>query len=164
MLNYVLTYVTLLVLYLLQTTLGIYIDIFDIAPNILLVFAVCYSVYNYPVRSSIMCLVAGIMVDLYSQPYIGLNALLFMYTGLAISTFASSLVKKNLWTVAVGVLVVSIIYHLVILMVNYVIPGYSEFAYPVARYVAPTALYDGVMAFVIAWWAKWLSEDRIRGL
>ena len=164
MLNYVLTYVTLIVLYLVQTTLSIYIDIFDIAPNLLLVFAVCYSVYNYPVRSSVMCLVAGIMVDVYSQPYIGMNALLFMYTGLAISTVAGSLIKKNLWTVSVGVLVVSIIYHLVLLMVNYVIPGYSEFAYPVARYVAPTALYDGIMALVIAWWAKWLSEDRIRGL
>lgn len=164
MLNYVLTYVTLLVLYLVQTTLGIYIDIFDITPNIIFVFAVCYSMYNYPVRSAVLCLAAGILVDLYSQPYIGLNALLYMYIGLAISNFAGSLIKKNLWTISLGVLVVSLIYHVTILLVNYVIPGYSEFAYPVARFVAPTALYDGVLSLVMALWTKWLSEDRIRGL
>ena len=163
MLNYVLTYVTLLVLYLVQTTLGIYIDIFGIAPNIVFVFAVCYSMYNYPVRSAILCLVAGLVVDLYSQPYIGVNALLYMYIGLAISNFAGSLIKKNVWTISLGVLVVSLVYHILTLLIGYVIPGHSEFAYPVVRFVAPTALYDGVLALVMAWWTRWLSEDRIRG-
>ncbi len=164
MLNYVLTYITLIVIYILQTSLGIYIDIYDIAPNIIFVFAVCYSMYNFPVRSTVLCLVAGIMVDLYSQPYVGINALLYMYIGLAISNFAGSLIKKNIWTVALGVLVVSVVYHTAMLIINYVIPGYAAFWYPFLRIVLPTALYDGVISVVIACWARWLSEERIKGL
>ncbi len=164
MLNYVLTYVTLLVIYILQTSLGIYIDIYDIAPNIIFVFAVCYSMYNFPVKSTVLCLVAGILVDLYSQPYVGVNALMYMYIGLAISNFAGSLIKKNIWTVALGVLVVSVVYHTALLIISYVIPGYASFGYPFLRIVLPTALYDGVIAIVVSCWARWLSEERIKGL
>ncbi len=164
MMNYVLTYITLIVIYILQTSLGIYIDIYSIAPNIIFVFAVCYSMYNFPVRSTVLCLVAGIMVDLYSQPYVGVNALLYMYIGLAISNFAASLIKKNIWTVALGVLVVSLVYHTAILIINYVIPGYATMWYPFLRIVLPTAVYDAVISVVISYWARWLSEERIKGL
>ncbi len=164
MLNYVLTYVTLAVLFVLQTTLGIYIDIFGIAPNIIFVFAVCYSMYNFSVRSAVLCLVAGIITDLYQGSHIGINALLFMYTGIAISNFAASLIKKNLWTVALGVLAVSLLYHTVILIVYYVALGYSGFMYPFLTIVLPTAVYDSVLSFAMAFWTRWLSEDRIRGL
>ena len=130
MLNYVWTYLTLVVLFVVQTTLGIYIDVYSIAPDIIFVFAVCYSMYNFPVRSTVLCLVAGILADLYTGSYIGVNALLYMYIGLAISNFAASLIKKNIWTATLGVLTVSVIYHTVVLIVYYVIPGYSSFAFP----------------------------------
>ena len=164
MLNYILTYITLSVIFILQTTMGIYIDIGGVAPNIIFVFAVCYAMYNFPVRASVLCLVAGIMVDLYSRQYIGVNALLYMYIGLAVSKFAATLIRKNVWTAALGVLVVSAIYHTAILLIDYVVPGYSGFLYPFMRIVLPTALYDGVISLVVALWARWLSTDRIRGI
>lgn len=164
MLNYVWTYLTLVVLFVVQTTLGIYIDVYSIAPDIIFVFAVCYSMYNFPVRSTVLCLVAGILADLYTGSYIGVNALLYMYIGLAISNFAASLIKKNIWTATLGVLTVSVIYHTVVLIVYYVIPGYSSFAFPFLRIVLPTALYDAVLSLVMYRWARWLSEDRIRGI
>ena len=164
MLNYVLSYLTLAVLFIVQTTLSCYIDIYGIAPNLIFVFIVCYSIYNFPVRSGFLCVIAGIIVDLYSRKYVGLNALLYMYIGIAISNFASTLIKKNVWTSAVGVLVVSLVYHTIILVVDYVIPSYSSFLYPLLRYAVPTAVYDAAISFVIALWARRLSIDEIRGL
>lgn len=164
MLKYVLAYFSLVVFFLLQTTLGIYIDIYNIAPNIIFVFAVCYAMYNFPVKSAVLCAVAGFVVDLYQGSYIGLNTLLYMYIGLAISNFAAILIKKNIWTVALGVFVISLLYQTVILIVNYVALGYSGFFYPFGRIVFPGAVYDAVLSFIMAFWARWLSEDRIRGL
>ena len=94
----------------------------------------------------------------------GLNTLLFMYIGLAISNFASTLIKKHVWTAAVGVLVVSLVYNTVILVVDYVMPGYSSFLYPFVRIALPAAVYDTVVSFVMALWARKLSIDEIRGL
>ena len=164
MINYILSYLTLALVFIFQTTLGRYIDIFSIAPDIIFVFALCYSMYNFPVRSAVLCVVAGLSVDLYTQSYIGLNALLYMYIGLGISNFASFLIKKNIWTVSLGVLCVSFLYHTVILVVCYVMPSYSGFLYPLVRIVISTALYDAVLAFAIAPVSRYLSEEKIRGL
>ncbi len=164
MINYILSYLTLIVVFVFQTTLGRYIDVFSIAPDIIFVFALCYSMYNFPVRSAVLCVVAGLMTDLYTQSYVGLNALLYMYIGLGISNFASFLIKKNIWTVSLGVLCVSFFYHTVILVVCYVMPSYSSFLYPIVRIVIPTAIYDAILAFVIAPISRYLSEEKIRGL
>ena len=103
-------------------------------------------------------------MDLYSRQYVGLNALLFMYIGIAISHFTSTLIKKRVWTSALGVLIISFLYHTTILLVDYVIPGYSGFQYPFVRFVLPTAMYDALASFVIALWARKLSIEEIRGL
>ncbi len=162
--NYVLSYLTLAVLFIVQTTLGRYIDIYGIAPNIIFVYVLCYSMYNFPVRAAVLSVIAGVMVDLYSCPYVGVNALLYMYIGLAISNFASSLMKKNIWTVALGVIVVSVLYHTIVLLTEYVIAGHCGFVYPFLRIALPTAVYDGVISLVLSLWAQWLSKDKIRGL
>lgn len=162
--NFVLTYLTLAIAFIVQASLGIYIDIYSVAPNLIFVFAVCYSMYNFPVRSAVLCLVAGILVDAYSCDYIGLNALLYMYIGISISNFASALIKKNIWTVVLGIIIVSALYNTIIILVNYVIPGYSGFFYPFFRMVLPGAVYDGAVSLLIGFWAEWLSQDKIRGL
>ena len=66
MFNYILSYLTLAVLFIVQTTLSRYIDIFGIAPNLIFVYVLCYSIYNFPVRSAVLCAVAGFITDLYS--------------------------------------------------------------------------------------------------
>ena len=164
MLNYFLSYITLALLFVVQTTLSNVIDIYSIAPNLVFIFAVCYSIYNFPVRSAVLCVVAGLVADLYTTGNIGFNALIFMYFGLSISIFASTLIKKNIFAVIAGVFVVSAIYHSILLIVSYVIPGHSNFVYPFVRFVLPTALYDCVFSTVISAWAKSLSEEKIRGL
>lgn len=162
--NYVLSYLSLAVLYFFGTTSARYIEILGIAPDLVFVFAVCYSMYNFPVRSAVLCAVAGLLVDLYSESYIGVNALLYMYIGIGISNFASSLIRKNMLTTVCGVLIVSAVYHLVILLVCYVIPEKTSFWYPLARIVIPTAVYDSVVTLVISLWAKKLSTNTVRGL
>ena len=162
--NYVLSYLTLAVLYIFSTTSARYIEIFGIAPDLIFVFAVCYSMYNFPVRSAVLCAVSGLVVDLYSGSYIGLNALLYMYIGIGISNFASSLIRKNMLATVLGVLAVSLVYHTAVLVIDYVIPLHTGFWYPLVRIVLPTAVYDAVFTVVISLWAKKLSVNTVRGL
>jgi len=103
-------------------------------------------------------------VDLYSGSYIGPNALLYMYIGIGISNFASSLIRKNMLTTILGVLAVSLVYHTLMLVIDYVIPLHTSFWYPLVRIVLPTAIYDAVFTVVISLWAKKLSVNTVRGL
>lgn len=161
--KYFWSYFTVLILFLVQTTLGKYIDILGIAPNFVFVFAVCYSMYNFPVRSAILCVTAGLLLDLYGCKTVGVNALLYMYIGLAVSLFGSSLMKKNIWAVVLGVIIVSALYQSVYLLFGYVLKSDVSFLYGFLRIVIPGTLYDGVAALVLSNWAKWLSEEQIRG-
>ncbi len=159
-----LAYITVIILFVVQTTLGRYIDIYGIAPNLVFVFAVCYSMYNFPVRSAVLCVVSGLILDLYNCTNIGLNALLYMYIGLAVSMFFAVLMKKSLFTVALGVITVSAVYQIIWLVLVHVINHRAPFLYSLVRIVLPSTVYDGIAATVMYMWARWLSEEQIRGL
>lgn len=161
--KYFWSYLTLILLFVIQTTLGKYIEIFGIAPNLVFVFAVCYSMYNFPVRSAVLCVAAGFLIDCFDLQLMGYNALLFMYIGLAVSLFGGSLMKKSFWASALGVIVVSALWQSVDLLLFYVLKGYSTFLSGFLRIVIPTTIYDGVFALVVSAWTRWLSEEQIRG-
>ena len=127
MLNYVLSYLTLAVLFIVQTTLSCYIDIYGIAPNLIFVFIVCYSIYNFPVRSGFLCVIAGIIVDLYSRKYVGLNALLYMYigymNGLFHNIFYPDDIKLPLIMVTVSDLLYSVVVYVLLFLLNSLLIG-----------------------------------------
>ncbi len=161
--KYFWTYLTLFVLFVAQTTLGKYIDIFSVAPNLVFVFAVCYAMYNFPVRSAVLCAVAGVIIDVYSNGIMGLNTLLYMYIGLLVSMFASTLMKKSMPAVALGVMIVSTVYQLIYYLICFVPGGNASVVYTFLRIIIPGSIYDAVFALVISAWALWLSEEHIRG-
>ncbi len=163
MMKYFWTYLTLLVLFVLQTTVGRYINIFGIAPNLVFVFAVCYAMYNFPVRSAVLCVVAGLLADIYGSGIMGINGLLYMYIGLAVSLFGSTLMKKSTPAVAIGVMVVSVLYQTVYFLICYTMRGYGPFVYTFVRLIIPGGIYDGAAALLISMWTLWLSEEHIRG-
>ena len=161
--KYFWSYFTVIIFFLVQTTLGKYIDILGIAPNLVFVFAVCYAMYNFPVRSAVLCIVSGILLDLYGCKTVGVNALLYMYIGLGVSLFGSTLMKKNIWAVALGVIIVSALYQTVYLLFGYVLKSGVPFLYGFLRIVIPATVYDGVVSLIVSNWARWLSEEQIRG-
>ncbi len=161
--KYFWSYLTLILLFVIQTTIGRHIEICGISPNIVFVFAVCYSMYNFPVRSAVLCAAAGFLTDCFDMQLMGFNALIYMYIGLAVSVFGSSLMKKSLWAVAAGVIIVSAFSQSINLILFYVLKGYAPFWYGFFRIVIPTTLYDGLFALIISSWARWLSEEQIRG-
>jgi len=161
--KYFWSYITVLVLFLVQTTLREYIDIYGIAPNLVFVFAICYSMYNFPVRSAILCVISGFLLDLYGCKTLGINALIFMYIGLGVSLFGGTLMKKNIWGVALGMIAISLVYQSIYFIAEYVAKTNVSFLYGFLRIILPAAIYDGVMALVLSNWARWLSEEQIRG-
>lgn len=161
--KYFWSYLTLIVLFIAYGTVGRYIEICGIAPNPVFVFAVCYSMYNFPVRSAVLCVIAGLLSDCFDLHLMGFNALTYMYIGLAVSLFGSSLMKKSFWAVVLGVIIVSAFLQTLNFILFYVIKGYTPFWYGFFRIILPSTIYDGIFALVISPWARWLSEEQIRG-
>ena len=161
MMKNILTYVTLLLLIVLQSTILNGIEVLHIMPNIILVFVVCYSMYAEPVKAVIVSIVAGLVTDILQSHHVGLTALMLMFISLALSVMCSDYIRSNLFTVVIAVIASTLIFESVYGILVYVLFNKMTLGY-MMKVVLLETVYNVVVSFVLSWWAKYLAEDEIR--
>ena len=157
-----LTYLTLIILIVLQTTLFPHLRIMGVIPNLVLVFAVCYSMYADPVPATVFAIAAGFLFDVYQACNIGFNSIMMMYIGLGLSCLTSGYVKSNIFTVLICVGVTTLVYECIYAFLLYFIFGKLTAA-TMWSVVSLEAVYNMAVAAALMWWAKYLGEDEVRG-
>lgn len=157
----VLTYATLLLLIVLQSTILNGIEILHIMPNIILVFVVCYSMYAEPVKAVILSIVAGLVTDILQSHHVGLTALMLMFISLALSVICSDYIRSNLFTAVISVIASTLVFECVYGILVYVLFNKMTIGY-MLKVVMLETVYNVVVSFALLWWAKYLAEDEIR--
>lgn len=161
MMKNILTYVTLLLVIVLQSTILNGIELLHITPNIVLVFVVCYSMYAEPVKAVILAIVAGLVTDILQVHHVGLTALMFMFISVTLSVICSDYIRSNLFTVMVAVVASTLVFESLYGILVYVLFNKMTLGY-MLKVVAFETLYNVIESLVIMWWAKYLAEDEIR--
>lgn len=161
MMKNILTYVTLLLVIVLQSTILNGIELLHITPNIVLVFVVCYSMYAEPVKAVILAIVAGLVTDILQVHHVGLTALMFMFISVTLSVICSDYIRSNLFTVMVAVVASTLVFESLYGILVYVLFNKMTLGY-MLKVVAFETLYNVIASLVIMWWAKYLAEDEIR--
>lgn len=156
-----LTYLTLIILAVLQTTLFPHLHIMGVIPNLILVFVVCYSMYADPVPATVFAIIAGLVFDVYQASNIGFNSIMMMYIGLGLSCLTSGYVKSNILTVLIFVAFATVMYEVIYAFLLYFIFGKVTLG-TMWTISAIEAAYNTVCAAVLMWWAKYLGEDEVR--
>lgn len=157
----VLTYATLLLLIVLQSTILNGIEVLHIMPNIILVFVVCYSMYAEPVKAVIVSVVAGLVTDILQSHHVGLTALMLMFISLALSVICSDYIRSNLITVVISVIASTLVFECIYGILVYILFDKMTFGY-MLKVVLLETVYNVVVSFALLWWAKYLAEDEIR--
>ena len=157
----VLTYATLLLLIVLQSTILNGIEVLHIMPNIILVFVVCYSMYAEPVKAVIVSVVAGLAADILQSHHVGLTALMLMFISLALSVICSDYIRSNLITVVISVIASTLVFECIYGILVYILFDKMTFGY-MLKVVLLETVYNVVVSFALLWWAKYLAEDEIR--
>lgn len=161
MMKNILTYVTLLLVIVLQSTILNGIELLHITPNIVLVFVVCYSMYAEPVKAVILAIVAGLVTDILQVHHVGFTALMFMFISVTLSVICSDYIRSNLFTVMVAVVASTLVFESLYGILVYVLFNKMTLGY-MLKVVAFETLYNVIASLVIMWWAKYLAEDEIR--
>lgn len=156
-----LTYLTLIILVVMQTTLFPHLRIMGIIPNLVLVFTVCYSMYADPVPATVFAIAAGLVFDVYQASSIGFNSIMMMYVGLGLSCLTSGYVKSNIFTVLICVGVTTLVYESIYAFLLYFIFG-KVTAGTIWAVTSFEALYNMAAAAALMWWARYLGEDEVR--
>lgn len=158
------TYLTLVLLAVVQTGAGQYIKLFGVIPNIILTFAVVYSLTNSSVRSAVMGLTSGLVIDVTSAGTLGLNGIFLMYICLAVSYFSRKFYYENKLSSFISVYIYTAVYESLILITTQVIFSKSPFFYVLGRYILVESLINSLIAIPLMFWVKWLNNEYIRGI
>lgn len=160
----VLTYISLVLLVILTTSAGRYIEIFGVSPNPALCFVIIYSLTNGSAKSAALGLVCGLMFDSVSDVAFGFNSLILMYMCLISSYFSKRFYYHNKPALVFGVFMYSLFYQTVSLVFTAVIFSDAPFFYTFFRFALVEAIFNSIIAIPLLWWVKWLNNEYIRGI
>lgn len=160
----ILTYITLVLLLVVQTAAGRYIRIFGVLPNLALTFTIIYSLTNGSFRAAALGLVCGLLFDTTSSGAFGLNGLIVMYVAIAASFFSRKYFYENKLAMVCGVFAFTLIYESISLIMTLVLFSQAPFFYSFVRFILPEAVINSIITVPLLMWVKWLNNEYIRGI
>lgn len=144
--------VALFIIILTQSTVLDYIKVYDVKPNLMLVFIVCIAFLNGSTEGAIVGLSMGLMQDMLFGRVLGLYALLGMYLGLVVGSVNKRLYRDNILIVVFFTFVSTIIYEIMVFVLSwfgYIIRGQVNLLRPLGEIILPEAIYNSFASIFI---------------
>ncbi len=139
----------LLTAFILDSTLGSYIGIFDFSPGFLLVSVIAMAMAGGLAEAGIYGGVAGFLWDIAWGRTFGFYTLLYMYAAICARGFLE-MVYKNKPIITAGVTFAAALFCVLFgYGLRFVIWGRGDFVYDVFRTILPTAVYTAVVQLIL---------------
>lgn len=132
-----------------QSTLGNYIKIYDVKPNIVLVVIIVVGLMRNNIEAAIVGFSCGLLQDCVSGMFIGFYALLGLYLGLAVSSLNKKLYRENVLIAIFLTFVFSVVYEYLVYFLNTFLRGSLRFIYPMQKVIIPEAIYNSAISILI---------------
>jgi rod shape-determining protein MreD len=130
----------------LQSTLLQYIRIYNVIPNLLVVFIILVALIRGNVEGGAVGFFAGLALDMMFGKLLGFYALLGMYLGVAVGSVNRRLYRENLLVVVFFTFVASVLYETAVYFLNTFMSGDISLVFPMTGIILPEALYNSVAA------------------
>jgi len=141
----ILLYITIII----QTTLLNYISIYNIKPNLILIFIICIALIKGGLEGAFVGLIAGLLQDILSGSSIGPNALLGFLVGFSLGGFNKRFYKDNIFACAIITFIISIIYESIFVLPYIPINDYATIISVFKSDILVEAIYNVVMCLPI---------------
>lgn len=142
--------VWLVVLIILQPTAVQWISVFGISPDMFLIFVICAASLRGRQSGAICGFVFGLAFDMLIGRMIGLNAILYMYTGFAAGVLKESVIQsESRFSSMIFVLAAAFVCRTVYLFAYSAAYGSPGLLNGMCRTVIPGAVYTAAAAFIL---------------
>lgn len=141
--------VVVFILLLIQSTILNYIRIYNVKPNLILVFIIAVSLLRGSLEGAVLGFFAGLAQDMLSGKAIGIYALLGMYAGLISGSVNKRLYRENILVCVFFTFIISIVYEFIIFMPTAIFNGYENIPYVLKRIILPEAIYNSAFSVII---------------
>lgn len=141
--------ICILLFLLLQSTLLQYIRIYNVIPNLLVVFIILVALIRGNVEGGVVGFFAGLALDMLFGSLLGFYALLGMYLGIAVGSVNRRLYRENILVVVFFTFAATVIYETVVYFLNTFMSGNINLIFPLTGIILPEAVYNSAAAIFI---------------
>jgi rod shape-determining protein MreD len=139
----------LFLLLLLQSTLLGYVNIYNVKPNLLIIFVVCVALLRGNTEGAVVGFFAGLILDMSFGKLIGLYALLGMFLGLIVGSVNKRLYRENFLVVIFFTFVSTVIYESIVYILNTFMSGNIDMIWTLTMKILPEAIYNSLVSILI---------------
>lgn len=133
----------------LQSTVLEYVRIFNVKPNLLLIFIVSVALLKGNVEGAVVGFVCGLAQDIVSGKAIGFYALLGLYLGIAVGSVNKRLYRENILVITFFTFVSTVAYEWGVYFLSTFLQDDLDFIYPIRNIILPEAIYNSAVSIFI---------------
>jgi rod shape-determining protein MreD len=133
----------------LQTTLIEYITIWNIKPNLPIIFIISAAFLNGNTEGAVVGLATGLALDMTVGKLIGLNGLLGLYLGIVTGQVNKKFYRENLLVMAFLTFVCSLVYEFLVYFITGIETGNYHWLYALRFVILPVSVYNGLASLLV---------------
>jgi len=134
---------------LVQSTVLDNIRVFNVKPNLLMVFIVSAALLGSNVEGAVIGFFCGLAQDMISGGPIGFYALLGLYLGFGIGSINERLYRENVLVTIFVTFLSTVVYEFTVYFLSSLTKGSIELVFPFTHVILPEAVYNSVVSIVI---------------
>ena len=139
----------LIVNFSLRSTVFQYIEILGVTPNTDLIIIVSYSILRGDVEGAILGFFAGLLMDIYFSPYIGLYALMSMLIGFFCGKPYRNFFRENYFLPLSLVAISTLIFQFIFYITNFFFRVNLDFPHYFRTVILPGSVYTVILSVPI---------------
>jgi len=141
--------VCIFVIVLIQSTLLDYFKVFNVKPDLMVIFIVSIALLRGNVEGAIIGFFCGLLQDMVTGKILGFYALLGLYLGLIIGSVNKRLYRENFLVIIFFTFISSVVYEFSVCLFNYFIIGKIDLLFSFEKIIFPESIYNSVVSVLM---------------
>ncbi|WP_026494689.1 rod shape-determining protein MreD [Butyrivibrio sp. WCD3002] len=147
--RFIFTFFSIIISFILQTTLFRYIDFGGIVPNLLMILTSSYAFMRGDKSGMMVGFFCGILVDIFFGSYLGFYALIFMYIGFVIGKFNKIFYPEHILLPLLLIVASDFIYGFICYVLLFMFRNKFDLNYYMMHVIIPEVVYTSLVAIFI---------------
>ena len=154
----------------LQATWLNYITLFDVKPNLFLVYVVVLSFFcNSKIEGAVVGAVFGLILDFIIGRVVGINMILSLLIGFTVTLFCERVIRKNsIFITMLSILIITIVYESVYYFFAFLFTGGMGYWNAMIAVILPESIFNVIVSvpayYILGKFTQYLYTDKGEGL
>ena len=147
--RFLFTFFSIIISFILQTTIFRYFDFGGIVPNLMIILTAAYSFMRGDRSGMMIGLFCGLLVDIFFGTYLGFYALIYMYLGFIIGKFNKIFYPENILLPLSLIVAADFLYGFVCYVLLFMFRNKFDLGYYMMHVIIPEMVYTTLVAVFI---------------